>query len=74
MSDARRVVLVSNRLPVSVKLSAEGVNVRPSSGGLASGLRSVHSSGKSTWIGWPGIDVASPEDRRRVASATIRAP
>jgi trehalose 6-phosphate synthase/phosphatase len=66
MSDARRVVLVSNRLPVSVKLSAEGVNVRPSSGGLASGLRSVHSSGKSTWVGWPGIDVASPDDRRRV--------
>jgi trehalose 6-phosphate synthase/phosphatase len=69
MSDARRVVLVSNRLPVSVKLSAEGVNVRPSSGGLASGLRSVHSSGKSTWIGWPGIDVASPDDRRRVDAA-----
>ena len=28
MSHARRVVLVSNRLPVSVKLSAEGVNAK----------------------------------------------
>ncbi len=69
MSDERRVVLVSNRLPVSLKLGAEGVNVRPSSGGLASGLRSVHSSGNSTWIGWPGIDVSGEEDLLRVDAA-----
>lgn len=64
-----RVLLVSNRLPVSVKLGPEGVHVRPSSGGLASGLRSVHSSGGSAWIGWPGIDVADAEDRRRIDAA-----
>jgi trehalose 6-phosphate synthase/phosphatase len=64
-----RVVLVSNRLPVSVTLTADDVNVRPSSGGLASGLRSVHSSGKSSWIGWPGIDVPAEEDRLRVDAA-----
>jgi trehalose 6-phosphate synthase/phosphatase len=64
-----RVVLVSNRLPVSVTLTAEGVNVRPSSGGLASGLRSVHAGGQSAWIGWPGIDVPVEEDRLRVGAA-----
>lgn len=64
-----RVLLVSNRLPISVALTADGVHVRPSSGGLASGLRSVHSGGQSSWIGWPGLDVSAEEDRARVNQA-----
>ena len=49
-----RVLLVSNRLPVTVRDSAGGVEVVPSDGGLASGLRGYYQSASATWIGWPG--------------------
>jgi trehalose 6-phosphate synthase/phosphatase len=51
-----RVLIVSNRLPISVARDAAGVlRVNPSSGGLATGLSGVHSSSGGLWIGWPGI-------------------
>jgi len=49
-----RVLIVSNRLPVTVRDSAAGVEVVPSAGGLASGLRGFYQSASATWIGWPG--------------------
>lgn len=50
-----RVIIVSNRLPVTAKREENGVHFVPSVGGLVTGLRSVHASGKSLWVGWPGI-------------------
>ena len=51
-----RVLIVSNRLPISVARDAAGVlRVNPSSGGLATGLSGVHTSSGGLWIGWPGI-------------------
>ena len=49
-----RVLIVSNRLPVTVRDSAGVVEVVPSDGGLASGLRGYYQSASATWIGWPG--------------------
>jgi len=49
-----RVLIVSNRLPITVRAGAEGVVVERSSGGLATGLKSVHEDGGGAWIGWPG--------------------
>jgi trehalose 6-phosphate synthase/phosphatase len=49
-----RVLIVSNRLPVTVRDGAEGVEVVPSAGGLASGLRGYYQSASAMWIGWPG--------------------
>ncbi len=49
-----RLLLVSNRLPVTVRTEAKRVAVVPSSGGLASGLRGPHVRSKGLWIGWPG--------------------
>src|SRR4051812_37084127 len=37
-NDMARLLLVSNRLPVTVKLEHQRVSVQPSAGGLASGL------------------------------------
>jgi trehalose 6-phosphate synthase/phosphatase len=58
-----RVILVSNRLPVSIRRSPNGPEVTPSSGGLATGLRGLHEGGSGTWIGWPGLSDFSPEER-----------
>ena len=49
-----RLLIVSNRLPVCAELTSEGLQVSPSSGGLATGLRSWHQSTDALWIGWAG--------------------
>ena len=49
-----RLLLVSNRLPVTATLEDGHIRVTPSSGGLATGLRGPHEDGESLWIGWPG--------------------
>jgi trehalose 6-phosphate synthase/phosphatase len=51
---------VSNRLPVSVHLHGSEVDVRPSEGGLATGMRGV-SHGELKWIGWPGAALKTRE-------------
>lgn len=65
---ARDVVVVSNRLPVRVAVTDEGVAVEPTAGGLVTALSGV--GGVSTWIGWPGAPVpptAVPEATARLA-------
>jgi trehalose 6-phosphate synthase/phosphatase len=49
------VIIVSNRLPVSVKKVDGELEFSASLGGLATGLSSYVSDGKSIWVGWPGI-------------------
>jgi len=53
VADAR-VLIVSNRLPVTVQEAGGSVEVVPSAGGLASGLRGYYQSTSAMWIGWPG--------------------
>jgi hypothetical protein len=49
-----RVLIVSNRLPVSVVRTDGKLQLQRSAGGLATGLAAVHSRSKGVWIGWPG--------------------
>ena len=61
---ARRVILVSNRLPITVS-AADGVpTVRRSSGGLATSLRMAHERPGSVWVGWPGPLESFDEESR----------
>jgi trehalose 6-phosphate synthase/phosphatase len=48
-----RVILASNRLPVKTKVVHGRIELEPSVGGLATGLRRPHERG-GLWIGWPG--------------------
>ena len=57
-----RTLIVSNRLPVTVERTPDGTGTTPSSGGLATGLRAVHESDESWWVGWPG-DLGERPDR-----------
>lgn len=50
-----RIVIVSNRLPVSVIKGPGKVRLSPSPGGLATGLSSVSKSYEGYWVGWPGV-------------------
>ena len=49
-----RLLLVSNRLPVTVKAEKDQVSVVRSAGGLATGLSRPHERSGGLWIGWPG--------------------
>jgi len=53
-----RVIVVANRLPITVKPQPDGnFEYSMSSGGLVSGLRSLTKAVNFKWFGWPGIDV-----------------
>jgi trehalose 6-phosphate synthase/phosphatase len=49
-----RLIVVSNRLPVTVTKGSAGLRYAGSVGGLATGLQSVSNSYALTWVGWPG--------------------
>lgn len=65
-----RCLIVSNRLPVTVAREDGGLVLRPSTGGLATGLAGVHASSGSRWIGWLGPDAPlTPEGEPAIAPA-----
>jgi trehalose 6-phosphate synthase/phosphatase len=49
-----RLLIVSNRLPVTARAEAGEVRLEDASGGLATGLGSWQARGDAFWIGWPG--------------------
>jgi trehalose 6-phosphate synthase/phosphatase len=53
----RRLLIVSNRLPISIERRRGKLSFQPSMGGLATGLGSFYKSYNSLWIGWPGITI-----------------
>lgn len=52
-----KLIIVSNRLPVTVVKKASQFHCQPSVGGLATGLGAIFDS-RRIWIGWPGISSA----------------
>ena len=54
MSVDARLLIVSNRLPVTVSVEDGHAVVHSSPGGLATGLRGPHERSGGLWIGWPG--------------------
>jgi trehalose 6-phosphate synthase/phosphatase len=67
MSIARKagLILVSNRLPVTVRQDGGVMSLQQSGGGLATGLRGAHEKRGGVWIGWPG-DVPGTQNRASV--------
>lgn len=59
-----RILLVSNRLPITVRHEHGDVQVTPSAGGLATGLRGPHERSGGLWFGWPG-EIASLDEAER---------
>lgn len=50
-----KTIIISNRLPLQISIDQHKLEVTPSVGGLATGLKSFHKDGDSVWIGWPGL-------------------
>jgi len=52
---SKRLLLVSNRLPVTVEKKRCEIRYKESVGGLATGLKSIYSQYDCSWIGWNGL-------------------
>ena len=62
----RRLLIVSNRLPITVEEKKGILHFEPSVGGLVTGLRPLYKSYNSIWIGWTGIDLERMKEERDI--------
>ncbi len=69
-----KTIIISNRLPLQIKVEEGEIKATPSVGGLATGMKSVHKSGDSLWIGWSGMteEEIGDEFREKVSKASAK--
>lgn len=68
------LVVVANRLPVSIRQGPDGrATIRPSDGGLVAALTPALNHAGGTWIGWPGTGHSTPALLAELAAAGNRA-
>lgn len=60
-----RLLIVSNRLPITAQVEGNEISLDPSTGGLVTGLRGPHERSEGLWVGWPGELPRLSEERRR---------
>ncbi len=60
-----RVVVVSNRLPLTLKRARDGWRAERSAGGLATALFPILRQTRGVWVGWPGDDPPAEPDPQR---------
>lgn len=64
-----KLIMVSNRIPCSMKKTGDHYSFGQGSGGLVSSLAGLARSTKFTWYGWPGMEV--PENDRAEIERTL---
>ncbi len=63
-----RLVIISNRLPVTLTKRKDKIAVQPSPGGLATALRALQTKKDVVFFGWPGYIPEGRDDRNFVES------
>jgi len=63
-----RLLIISNRLPVSVVKRGESLRFQASAGGLVTGVSALQKLYNLKWIGWPGIaqEKLNKEEKDRI--------
>ncbi|KAK3618535.1 Trehalose-6-P synthase/phosphatase complex synthase subunit [Elasticomyces elasticus] len=73
-----RLLLISNRLPITIKRSEDGIyDFSMSSGGLVSGLSGLKKTTQFQWYGWPGQELPEneiPKVRERLLNEFAAVP
>src|SRR5690349_19601524 len=71
-----RLIIISNRAPISVVKEKDSYTYRRSSGGLASGLgayidriKKTNAGGEVIWMGWPGYEV---ENEKKIGAEILK--
>lgn len=67
---SQKLLIISNRLPVSVSKENGKLVFKKSDGGLARGLSSIKKPATKMWLGWPGIasEKLTPADKKKIIS------
>lgn len=68
-----RLIIVSNRLPITIARKGESLKLQTSVGGLTSGLETFHKSHSSLWVGWPGYVVGKREEEIKFIKKKLKA-
>ncbi|HXE81371.1 MAG TPA: bifunctional alpha,alpha-trehalose-phosphate synthase (UDP-forming)/trehalose-phosphatase [Vicinamibacterales bacterium] len=72
-SRGNRLLIVANRLPITVTMQDGNMELVDSPGGVATGLRQAYLASGGLWIGWPGeIARLSAADRQRLEAELSR--
>jgi trehalose 6-phosphate synthase/phosphatase len=66
--DLGRLIIVSNRLPVTAKARGRDLHAVPSVGGLSSALEDIRSATAGRWFGWHGRETPLRAAERRLIS------
>jgi trehalose 6-phosphate synthase/phosphatase len=68
-----RLIVVANRLPLSITKRANEFYFRTSPGGLAVGLSSLPESFERLWFGWPGMasDKLTAKDKNKITEQLV---
>ncbi len=61
-----KLVIISNRLPLTVVKEENSYSFVPSAGGLTTGLNSLETDMEKHWIGWPGIYLDNPDEQAEI--------
>ena len=56
----KRLIVVSNRLPIVIDRENDQWRIKPGAGGLITALDPILRENKSLWIGWPGAGEDAP--------------
>src|SRR5207247_2190379 len=72
MPSEGRLIVVSNRLPLTVRRAGDAWRTERSSGGLASALDPVLKRTGGLWVGWPGEAPAVRDERREEQVRALR--
>ncbi|EAW13273.1 trehalose-6-phosphate synthase [Aspergillus clavatus NRRL 1] len=65
----RGLIIVSNRLPLSLKKIDDSFESTLSSGGLVTALSGLTNPTTFKWFGWPGINLPDPEEQKKAAES-----
>ena len=68
----KRILVISNRLPLTVTKRENKLRFHPSVGGLATGLSSLARSYDNIWIGWPGLPLERIEEDRKLITRKLK--
>jgi trehalose 6-phosphate synthase/phosphatase len=70
-SSRNKLIIVSNRLPVTASRKKNQIVIKESPGGLATGLRSLKQKKKVLFIGWPGYIPRNSREKSYIQECLI---
>ncbi len=66
-----KIIIVSNRLPVTISKRKDELKIQQSPGGLATCLRAIQEEEKAIFVGWPGYWPANDKEKKSIENDLI---